>query len=136
MLGLTRYVVPGLLACASSCRKEPFDAEGERCKAERASIVATFASSTQCTKDSDCELLFTHCGLPGDCGGIAVTTTAAPALAARSKAFFDAGCSRKVLTPPEECPDLRDRTPMGRCAPKGPASCSSGTCRAAPPPAR
>lgn len=128
-----RYFAPALLAFACACKTEPVDPESERCKAERASIVAIFASSTRCAKDSDCKLLFTDCSLPGDCGGVAVATTAAPALEARSKAFFDAGCAAKVRTPSEECPDLYDRRMMGRCETKGPAFCSRGTCQAARP---
>ena len=130
-----RGVLCALVALAGACKKEPVDRERERCVAERASIVATVASSTQCANDSDCEILFSKCGLPGDCGGVAIAKSAAPALEARSTAYFDAGCSRTGMTSDQECPDLYDRVQRGRCETRRPAFCAGGTCKAAPPPA-
>ena len=129
-------VVFALVALAGACKKEPVDPERERCVAERARIAATIASSTQCASDSECEILFTKCGLPGDCGGVAIAKSAAPALRARSTAYFDAGCWGTGTTPDQECPDLYDRAQRGRCEPRGPAFCAGGTCKAAPPAGR
>ena len=137
---LVRYaaqgVVSALVAFAGACKKEPVDPERERCIAERASIVAALASSTQCANDSDCEMLFAECGLPGDCGGVAIAKSAAPALEARSTAYFDAGCSRKGMTSTQVCPDLYDRAQRGRCEARGPAFFAGGACKAAPPAGR
>ena len=118
---------------ATSCNKERVDPETARCSAARAAVTALIASSKRCETDADCEIFAPSCGLPFDCGGVAVTKTSASTLRNRSDAFARDGCVSKIAKP-WECPDLRDRAHYARCAPLGPPACRAGSCEAHAPP--
>jgi len=79
------------------------DLRGGSCADVAGSVSAWLAANQTCTKDSDCQVVYTSCGLQGDCGTVANHAATGAYLSSLLDAWTKMGCHQQ----PCICPLLQ-----------------------------